>query len=310
MKRISLLSLILLGLTGCARLASIPYAPEQTPENWLQIQPFVHIKMGVFDFVFVQPSSTIFVYLLGLITIAVGLLSFKIQTNEQARKWWGIALVLWGLGALFAGTSYQAFSYEIKCAGKALCSWTSWWEIVYLVLSVASIDAMVVSGAYSNCQGKCRKVLGYYAGLKFIVYSVLIIIGVSTLNQFLISFELLLIVTAPNILLLFAINGWRYFKYQKRMDFVLLVTWVWLGGVIGLYFTYLQLDLTGKLWSSGIWFSANDVLHIGLISWMLYIARKVIPQVKDEPIFVGERPDKLPTREYIGNLSGLDDDRI
>jgi hypothetical protein len=276
--------MVLLVLSACGRLESIPYSPEQTPESWLQIQPFVELKIGTIDFVLVQPSSTIFVYLLGIITIGIGLYFFRIQRNHQSRKWWGIALVLWGLGAFFAGTSYQAFSYEIKCAGKAVCSWTSWWEIIYLILSVASIDAMLISGAYSSWKGKYRQVLVYIAVSKFTVYCILVIIGILTLNEFLISFELLLIVTTPNILFLFILNGWRYLKSRNRMDFALAVTWIWLGGVIGIYFLYLVLGITEDIWEQGIWFSENDVLHIGLISWMLYIGTKVAKLVIDSPI--------------------------
>jgi hypothetical protein len=276
--------MVLLVLSACGRLESIPYSPEQTPESWLQIQPFVELKIGTIDFVLVQPSSTIFVYLLGIITIGIGLYFFRIQRNHQSRKWWGIALVLWGLGAFFAGTSYQAFSYEIKCAGKAVCSWTSWWEIIYLILSVASIDAMLISGAYSSWKGKYRQVLVYIAVSKFTVYCILVIIGILTLNEFLISFDLLLIVTTPNILFLFILNGWRYLKSRNRMDFALAVTWIWLGGVIGIYFLYLVLGITEDIWEQGIWFSENDVLHIGLISWMLYIGTKVAKLVIDSPI--------------------------
>jgi hypothetical protein len=187
MKKATYLSIVLLVLSACGRLESIPYSPEQTPESWLQIQPFVELNIGKFDFVLVQPRSTIFVYLLGIIAIGIGLYIFRIQRNHQSRKWWGIALVMWGLGALFAGTSYQAFSFEIKCAGKAICSWTSWWEIIYLILSVASIDAMLISGAYSSWKGKYRQVLVYFTLSEFTVYCVLVIIGILTLNEFLIS---------------------------------------------------------------------------------------------------------------------------
>lgn len=282
MKRIILLSIGILGLSGCDRLASIPYRPAQTPESWLETQPFVVIRGETFNFILVQLSSTIFVYLLGIITIGVGLYFLYLQNDYQARKWWGIALLLWGLGALFAGTSYQAFSYEIKCAGQAFCSWTSWWEIVYLLLSAASIAALLISGAYSSCRGKGRKVLIYYAILNIVLYSVLVIIGTLTLNQFLISFELLLIVTAPNILILFILNGWRYFKYRNSQDFVLMITWLWLGIIMGAYFIYLVLGLTDDLWELGIWFSENDILHIGLISWIVYIASVVAKRLTDD----------------------------
>ncbi len=268
-------------MTGCGHLSSIPYNPEQTPDNWLLIQPYINLNTGAANFVLVQPSSTIFVYLLGIIALGAGLYFFKIRENYQSRIWWGIALLLWGAGALFAGTSYQAFSYEIKCAGQAICSWTSWWEIIYLLLSAASIDAMLISGGYSSCQGRCRKVLVSYAIINITLYTVLVIIGVLSLNKFLISFELLLIVTAPTILFLLILNGWRYFKCRDLMDLALLVMWLWLGVIIGAYFIYLVLDITEYLWERGIWFSENDVLHNGLISWMLTIALFVAKRITD-----------------------------
>ena len=65
------------------------------------------------------------------------------------------------------------------------------------------------------------------------------------------------------------------------MDLALLVTWVGLGAVIGTYYLYLELGIGQQLWAQGIWFSENDVLHIGLIIWMLYIALVVANQVED-----------------------------
>jgi amino acid transporter len=164
-----------------------------------------------------------------------------------------------------------------------LCSWTSWWEIIYLLLSAASIDAMLVSGTYSSCGERNRKVLRYYAILNFALYSVLVISGVFFLNKFLISFELLLIFTAPTILVLFFLNGWRYFRYRENKDLALLITWIWLGVTIGAYFIYLTLGFTDALWARGIRFSENDVLHIGLIGWMIYIAVYVANRVTDLP---------------------------
>ena len=283
LKKPAILCAIILALTGCASLDSIPYSPRQTPQSWLQIQPFLEVELGKLELILVQPSSTIFVYLLGILAMAVGLYFFKVQRGQLSRSWWGIALILWGLGALFAGTSYQAFSYEIKCAGKEICSWTSWWEVIYLILSAASIQALVISGAYSSCMGKCRKVLLVYAVLEFMLYVVLVTVGVLTLTKFLISFDLLLIVTAPNILFLFILNGRRYLKTRNRMDLLLAATWIWLGLVIGIYYIYLVLGLTEHFWVQGIWFSENDLLHLGLISWMAYIALAAAERIRDEP---------------------------
>lgn len=271
-----------MSLSGCNRLASIPYTPKQTPASWLSMQPFVKVRIGTINFVLVQPSSTAFVYLLGVVAIGVGLYFLRIQNSHQSRKWWGIALLLWGFGAIFAGTSYQAFSYEIKCAGQEICSWTSWWEVIYLLLSAASVNAMMVAGAYSGCVEKWRKILIYYAFANIVFYTIVVLIGVISLNKFMISFELLLIFTAPNILILFILNGWRYFKFKDDMDLALLVAWVWLGITIGAYFLYFTLDITESLWEHDVWFSENDVLHIGLMSWMIYLAARVANRIIDE----------------------------
>ena len=136
MKRYHLLLTLLFFLTACGRLDTIPFEPAQTPETWLQIQPFAELKLGFQKIIFVQPSTSVIVYLLGVITIAVGLYFLKIRNGQFSRLWWGIALLLWGVGALLAGTSYEAFSYAIKCAGRDACLWTSWWEVVYLIVSV------------------------------------------------------------------------------------------------------------------------------------------------------------------------------
>ena len=281
MKRIFPLFIILLALAACGRLETIPYDPVQSPETWLQIQPYAEIRLGSFNFIFVQPSTSIIVYLLGIMTIAVGLYFLKTVNGQRSRLWWGIALLLWGIGALLAGTSYEAFSYAIKCVGRDACLWTSWWEILYLVLSVWSIDAMILAVAYSSVSGKLRKWLLFYAVVNAALYFLIVMIGVFTPVKFLISFELLLIVTAPSIITFFVIHGWLYFRHKDTIALIYLGTWIWLGMTIVAYFLYLLSGNTTALWEKGIWFSENDVLHIGLIVWMVYIVRFLSPRVKD-----------------------------
>ena len=268
-------------LTACGQLDSIPYTPAQTPESWLQIQPFAEIKIASQNIIFVQPSTSVIVYFLGILTIGIGLYFLKIRQGQLSRFWWGIALLLWGIGALLAGTSYEAFSYAIKCAGRDACLWTSWWEILYLIASVWSIDAMTMAVAYSSTTGKLRKMLSVYAIVNAVVYSIVVMVGTIIPIKFLISFELLLVVSAPGIITFFIINSWRYFKFKQSLDLTLLGTWIWLGVTIAAYFLYLISGNTATLWAKGIWFSENDVLHIGLIIWMLYIAFVLVPKVKD-----------------------------
>ena len=281
MARTFIFFISLLSLSGCGRLDTIPYTPAQTPESWLQIQPFVEWKLGARSIIFVQPSTSIIVFILGFITIAAGFYFLKIRAGERSRLWWGIALLLWGVGALLAGTSYEAFSYAIKCAGRAACLWTSWWEILYLIVSVWSIDAMMLAVAYSSTTARLRKGLFIYAGLNAVIYFMLVMIGVFVPIKFLISFEFLLLAAAPGIITLFVISTVRYAKRKQEVDLLYLETWLLLGIVILAYFVYFMSGNTASLWAKGIWFSENDVLHIGLILWISYITFLLAPRVKD-----------------------------
>jgi hypothetical protein len=143
--------------------------------------------------------------------------------------------MLWGIGALLAGTSYAAFSYQIKCAGREVCIWTSC-EICYLIFSVASVTAMLMAQAYSCATGKLRRVLTLCAFSITVFYMIIVLIGALIPIQFMESFELLLIITAPIIVFFIILNGWRYYKLKRRMDLALLGTWAWLVFTIGAYF--------------------------------------------------------------------------
>jgi len=275
--------LIVLVLSGCSQIDSIPTSPLQTPETWLAIQPFAQIDVASQAVIVVQPSTSAIVYFLGILTIGAGLYFLRIRHGQVSRLWWGIALLLWGIGALLAGTSYEAFSYQIKCVGREVCVWTSWWELIYLVLSVASIDAMVMAQAHSCATGKLRTALSLYALINLVLYVIAVLIGAFVPIKFLISFELLILAAAPSILIFFSLNGWRYYQQRNPMDLALLGAWAWLALTMAAYFVYLLSGLTQTLWAQGRWFSENDVLHIGLILWMIYLALVVAPRVRDEP---------------------------
>lgn len=282
MKRSFLILLLaLLSVSACAPLDALPYIPAQTPETWLQIQPFAEFPLGSQTVIFVQPSTSIIVYLLGVLTIYIGVCFLRTRDGQKSRLWLGIGLLLWGLGALLAGTSYEAFSYAIKCAGRELCIWTSWWEIVYLIFSVWSIDMILAAVAYSSSVGKMRKLLLGYAMVNAVIYTVVVLVGTFIPVKFMISFELMLLLTAPSILVLFIINGMRYIKQKEYLDLLLLYTWLGLGFTIGAYYLYYLSGLTATLWEKGFWFSENDVLHIGLILWMLFVGFYMAPKIKD-----------------------------
>ena len=285
-KYIKLTGLLCIGiflLTACGRFEGIPYDPPTSPAAWLTIQPHLDFKLGGQEIFLMQPSTTAFVYLLGLLTTALGLYLLGKQQNQRARLWWGVALVLWGVGALLAGTSYEAFSYAIKCAGRTTCIWTSWWEILYLIATVWSFDAMILGVAYSSASGILRRLLMLYASLNGLAYLGFVLAGAFTSVKYWISFDMLIVVSTPGILISLFVNGWRWFKTRARLELTLLGMWVWLGVTIAAYFLYYVSGLTGILWARGAWFSENDILHIFLIAWMIYIWRVVTPLLKDNP---------------------------
>jgi hypothetical protein len=266
------------------RLKSIRYTdPKLTPENWCEFQPCVTIRFASKNVILTQPSSTVLVYLLGILTIGVGLNFCWLRGEQVSRLWWGVSLLLWGIGTLLAGTSYQAFGYQIKCAGRETCAWTSWWEVVYLMLQQVSMDALLVAIAHSCTEGMLHTALLGYALLSAVGYVLLTFIGAIVPVKSLITFELMVWVSTPLLLIMFTLSAWRYYMLHTAMDLALVGAWVLLLLTMMAYWLYDKLDITPKLWAkgTGIWFSQNDVLHIGLILWMIYIATVVAERVQD-----------------------------
>lgn len=263
------------GLPIVNRLDSILYNPRMTPKAFCEGQPCVNIHLGRADFVLNQPTSSAIVFILGAMWVAAGLYFMRIRGGQKSRLWWSLALLLGGAAATSAGVSYQAFGYEIKCAGRALCVWTSWWEVFYLILQAASMDAMLIALAYACAAGKARTALIVYAAANAAAYFAVAAVGALIPVRFMISFEMMILFSTPSLVVLFVICGMRYRRFRDALDFSLLVAGAWLVIASGAYFTYMTLGITQKLWKRGIWFSDNDVLHIFMIAWIIYVA--VVP---------------------------------
>lgn len=270
-KTIILLALFSILFISCKRLDNIPYSPKKTPAEFLKEQPYVTFRFSGGEHVLVQPSSTLFIYSLGLLTCLIGAFYLKTNKKQRSRLWWGIALVLWGTGALLAGTSYQAFGYEIKCAGREYCTWTSWWEVIYLICTAAAVDAMIMAQTYSSVRRNWRLPLRIYAAVKFLSYTSLTLAGAFMPYKFLVSFEFMILVSLPSMILFIIINSSAYKRRKNTIELLLLLNWIFLGIIMAAYFLYYWSGFGEKLWQQGCWFTANDVLHIGLAGWMLYI---------------------------------------
>jgi hypothetical protein len=52
--------------------------------------------------------------------------------------------------------------------------------------------------------------------------------------------------------------------------------WFILLTTIALYYFFMTFNMTQALWNKGLWLSDNDVLHVGMTLWILYILPMVI----------------------------------
>jgi hypothetical protein len=267
--------------SACARLDSIPSSPPRTPQEWLAVQPWTFFEVASHRVIVVQPSTTIIVSALSILALLIGVRFLRSRDGQLSRFWWGVGLLLWGTGGLLAGASYEAFSYAIKCEGRAVCAWTSWFEVAYLILTAWSINAMMLAEAQACSAGGWRQAIALGAGSSALAYSVVVLVGAMVPIRFLVSFELLVLVAAPSILVCLALRASRYRLSRARGDLAALGTWLWLILCVVAYYAYLVLGVSEALWTRGIWFTENDVLHLGLIAWMLSVVFVLAPLLRD-----------------------------
>jgi hypothetical protein len=152
-----------------------------------------------------------------------------------------------------------------------------------MILQVGSFNAMLVAVAHSSTTGAIRRGLIIYACANFIFHFVITLVGIETANKFLLSFELLVLFISPAILLVFFINIWRYARHRQILDLVLLGSWALLFVANSAYYAYLSLGYTQRLWERGIWFSDNDVLHVLVAVWVIYVGTVLVKRVSDCP---------------------------
>jgi hypothetical protein len=274
----------LAGLTGCNRLDGLQHPQALTPQQLLDTHPHLLVPWGEGSWVLMEPSSSLLIFALAVLIFGMGVQLLRTAGQQRSRFWWGLSLLLWGAGAFVAGVSYQAFAYELKAAGRDVMAWTTWWEVNYLLLTTASINAMMMGVAYSTCGEVGRRRLAIYAVLNTLIYFVLCLIGAFLPDRFLVSFELMVLITTPGYVVFFVLNLRAYRQQHELLQWRLMQAWVFLGLVMALYFAYLAAGFTEALWALGWWFSANDVLHAGLLLWMIWLQRCVLPLLKDRAV--------------------------
>ncbi len=269
-------SLAVIALNGL--LQALLYEPLQTAETYCLTHPC--LKVG--SLVISQPSSSFFVFLLAVITIWTGALFLKTANNQLSRFWWGLFLIMLGTGSALAGTSYQAFEFEIKCRGFEYCLWTSWWELSYMIFTVAALGAAFIGVAHAVLPESSRRNWTIFALINTFAYVFIVLAGMLTANRLLLSFELMVIFAFAGFLII-TLQSLSYYRRNKNP---LIIKIVLFGAILALvvvvYFIALISGFADVLWAKGIWFNANDVLHILMIGWVLYGYRTLATALKDE----------------------------
>jgi hypothetical protein len=240
--------------------------PLITPNEYLGIKPTFEIG----NVIIIVPSSTIIVYLLG---IQIGYIGYLLVKDEFPL--WGSSLLLWGLGTILAGTSYQGFGYMLKCSGNDYCTFTSWFELAYLFVTALSIGVMGLAFCKMFVKEK-TKLLNGYSKIAILAYTLILVIGSIIQNRFMISYELFTIFFMPLFLVFFVINIVLYKENKSELNKRFIHLWMLFLIVNASYYIYYFLGFTESLYNNyNIWFSANDVLHVGLMFWFGFFLFKV-----------------------------------
>jgi hypothetical protein len=260
---------VFLGFLLVGRVETILIDPVTTASELIEAAPY----MDLGGLILQQPSSTFLVFVLGLVTMGVGIP--YLRQPGFITRWLGINFVLWGLGAVVAGLSYQAFGAALKCTGNEPCAWTNGVELFYMILTVLSINALLV--AYSGfTEGKVKIQLQWLAIFSVWGYTILQGVGMVMPVKFLLSYEFMLIFLATNIVLMMIIS---YRRKAESLHRRLWNLWLLFLGVNAAYFVALFSGYALPLYeSSGIWFNENDVLHVLLLAWMVLWVTLVKPR--------------------------------
>jgi len=90
---------IVMSIAFSNELAALLHEPLMTPDAWLKSHPYLQIGNHIVN----EPSSSVHIFLLAILYLRVVYLFFRRHDGQQSRLWWGIFMLLFGLGAILAG---------------------------------------------------------------------------------------------------------------------------------------------------------------------------------------------------------------
>jgi hypothetical protein len=270
---------LLLGLAGCGQLDELVHEPPTTPEQWCDQRPCVDLGGTILN----EPFGTALVALLAAMWFVAGGYFLVTRRGQRSRSWLGAALVLGGASAGMAGVSYQAFSYELKCAGWDLCRLTTGWEVGFSITQALSVSAMLAAIAFATTVGRMRRAFLVVAAVSAIGYLVVATAGVLLPSATLLSFPVLMLFAVPGLVMVIALSARGYRRSRDAMHRHLLIAALLQVAVQAAYFATWLSGMTQVLWDdgAGFYFSENEVLHLGLLLWLGYVVIALGPNLRD-----------------------------
>ena len=284
--RRTLIPVAVLLLGGCGRLDELVHDPPTTPDQWCDLRPCVDLGGTILT----EPFGTALVALLAVLWLAAGGYFLATRRGQRSRLWLGAALVLGGISAGMAGVSYQAFSYELKCAGWDLCRLTTGWEVGYSITQAFSVSAMLAAVAFATTTGRARRAFLVVAAASAGGYLLVAALGVLQPSAVLLSFPVLMLFAVPGLVLVIVLSARGYRRSGDPMHRSLLLAALLQVAVQASYFAAWLSGMTEALWDdgSGFYFSENEVLHLGMILWLGYVVAALGPTLRDSATPAGE----------------------
>ncbi|MDF1667656.1 MAG: hypothetical protein P1V97_38320, partial [Planctomycetota bacterium] len=135
---------------------------------------------------------------------------------------------------------------------------------------------------HSFLKTRGRQRSAFFSALLILGYVVSLVIGLQNEIRFLCSFEFMVLWTTP-VGVAFMVLVARHGRAGGGTDLLkaylsaglILLAAVVSHGVFG-FFRWGE-----HLWDRGLWFTENDLFHIGMIIWLFAIRKMLFPQIQD-----------------------------
>lgn len=114
--------IVILSIWIFSNTESLLMLPLTTLDQFLSGMPYVTFSIPGKDVILIQPFSTILVYLLGLIMIAIGVYFLVTKKNQKSSYYWAIGLIVVGHQCNCRWNELSGFRLRIKIPGVGALS--------------------------------------------------------------------------------------------------------------------------------------------------------------------------------------------